>query len=253
VILVEAGTFVRNMDSMKKSKCEEALLSKYMNIINEIEDVHFEDDSVRADMLKGYKGAKKELSGPNLLWKLDAEMRDVRKFAAKFPRFSNPSELPSGMTQLRHMKKPVIIKLWKKKYPVMYILLICVLLHCQLTLMFAVYVQVVAFVDYNDNKLIWEQISSTWWLEHESCKYMLAILVHKDNKDISSNLTKLPPGDTQKEVRKKKADALAEEHVSARAMHPVSIYDNVDHKLKKAKVDGMRSQVEKNLVESIVS
>jgi hypothetical protein len=151
------------------------------------------------------------------------------------------------------MKKPVIIKLWKKKYPVMYMLLICVLLHCQLTLMFAVYLQDIAFVDYNNNKLIWEQISSTWWLKHESCKNLLAILVHKDNKDISSNPTKLPPGDTQKEVRKKKADALADKHATARAARPINIYDNIDHKLKKAKVDGMRSQVEKNLVESIVS
>jgi hypothetical protein len=69
-------------------------------------------------MLNGYKGAKNELSGTNLLQKLDAEMRDVRKFAAKFPGFNNPSELPSGTTQLSYMKKPVIIKLWKKKYPV---------------------------------------------------------------------------------------------------------------------------------------
>jgi hypothetical protein len=89
-----------------------------MNIINEIEDVHFEDDSVRADMLNGYKGAKKELLGPNLLQKLEAEMRDIRKFAAKFAGFNNPSKLPSRTTQLHHMKKPVIIKLWKKKYPV---------------------------------------------------------------------------------------------------------------------------------------
>jgi hypothetical protein len=69
--------------SHEESKHEEVLLSKYMNIINEIEDVHFEDDSVRADMLNGYKGAQKELSGSNLLRKLDTEMRDVRKFAAK--------------------------------------------------------------------------------------------------------------------------------------------------------------------------
>ncbi len=158
MILVEAGTFASNMDPMKKSKHEEVLMSKYMNIINEIEDVHFEDDTVRADMLNGYKGAKKVLSGPNLLWKLDVEMRDVRKFAANFPGFNNPSELPSRTTQLRHMKKPVIMKLWKKKYPVMYFLLICVLLHCQSTLIIPAYLhdylQDVVFVDYNDKESI---------------------------------------------------------------------------------------------------
>jgi hypothetical protein len=108
VILVEAGTFVCNIDPMKKLKRKEFLLRKYMNIINEIEDVHCEDYSVWAYMLNGYKGAKKELLGPYLLRKLDMEMRDVRKFAAKFLGFNNPSELPSGTTQLHHMKKPVI-------------------------------------------------------------------------------------------------------------------------------------------------
>jgi hypothetical protein len=93
--------------------------------------------------------------------------------------------------------------------------------------MFGVYLQDIPFVDCNDNKLIWEQISSTWWLEHESCKYMLTILVHKNNKDISLNPIKLPPGDTRKEVRKKKADALAKERTTTRSARPISIYDNV--------------------------
>jgi hypothetical protein len=96
-ILVEAGTCVRNMDAMKKTQREDKLFSKYVSIINEIEDDCFEDDSVRADMLQRYKGAKAALSGANLLRKLDAEMRDIRKFAAKFPGFNNPAELPSGI------------------------------------------------------------------------------------------------------------------------------------------------------------
>jgi hypothetical protein len=54
-------------------------------------------------------------------------------------------------------------------------------------------------------------------------------------------------------VRKKKADALAKERATARSARPISIYGNVDHELKKAKVDRMCSQVEKNLVKSIIS
>ncbi len=45
---------------------------------------------------------------------------------------------------------------------------------------------------------------------------------------------------------------MANERAIAKAACPVEIYDNVDHQLKKARVDGMHSQVEKNLVESIV-
>jgi hypothetical protein len=79
VILVESGTCVRNMDAMKKAKCKEVLLRKYVSRINEINNDCFEEDLVRIDMLNRYKGATKQLSGENLLRKLDLEMRDVRK------------------------------------------------------------------------------------------------------------------------------------------------------------------------------
>ena len=36
----------------------------------------------------------------------------------KNPGIGNLAELPSGSTQLRHMKKPFVEKLWKEKYPV---------------------------------------------------------------------------------------------------------------------------------------
>ncbi len=38
-------------------------------------------------------------------------------------------------------------------------------------------------VDYDNDVDIYNYISPLWWLEHESSKYMLAIFVHKDNKD----------------------------------------------------------------------
>jgi hypothetical protein len=101
-----------------------------MQIINKIEDIHFEDESVRAGMLAGYKGAKKSLTGVTLLMKLEFEMKDIRNFEAKFPGFNNPMELPSGTTQLSNMKRPVIVKLWKLRHPVK---LLSILLHCSLT------------------------------------------------------------------------------------------------------------------------
>jgi hypothetical protein len=53
VILVEAGTAIQNKDPMKKSMRKEVLLRKYMQIINESEDLQFKDESVRAGMLAG--------------------------------------------------------------------------------------------------------------------------------------------------------------------------------------------------------
>jgi hypothetical protein len=56
-----------------------------MQIINKIEYIQFEDESLWAGMLAGYKGTKKSLIGATLLRKLEFEMKDIRKFVAKFP------------------------------------------------------------------------------------------------------------------------------------------------------------------------
>jgi len=98
-----------------------------------------------------------------------------------------------------------------------------------------------------------EHVPRQWWLEHELCKYILTILVHKDNKDISSTPTRLPPGDSRKDAREKRAKELADERNAAKSERPVEKYGDVDHQMKKVRVDGMRSQVEKNKIDSIVS
>jgi hypothetical protein len=125
-ILVEAGTKVRDMDPMKKATREQVLHRKYLEIINELEDNCFKDTAIRTDMTTMFKGgkARQGLSGSNLLRKLEREMTEVRKFAVKFPGFNNPAGLPSGLTQLRDMKAPVVAKLWKTKYPVMSFLIV---------------------------------------------------------------------------------------------------------------------------------
>ena len=138
-------------------------------------------------MKKRYRGAKKDLTGELMLRKLDAEMRELRKFASKFPGFSNPSRLPSGTTQLSQMKIPAIVDIWKKTYPN------------------------VPGVDYRDNDSIMSHVQPSWWLEHDSCKFILSIFVHKDNKDLSLQPTTLPPGDTRENARKNRHSAIQEE------------------------------------------
>jgi hypothetical protein len=108
-------------------------------------------------------------------------------------------------------------------------------------------------IDYQDNASIMAQISESWWLKHESCKHMLAILVYKDNKEILSNPTKLPPGDTRRVPRKNEVQAMADERATTKADCPIKKYSDIDHQMKKARVNGMCSQIEKNLVKSIVS
>ena len=120
-LLSEASAFVCNMDPMKKDRKEGAFFAKYLSIIEEIEDVQFEDtDLVRKTMRRMYKGAKKENSPKSLWRKYEVELTGLRTFAKKIPGIGNLAELPSGSTQLRHMKMPLVQKLWKEKYPVRY-------------------------------------------------------------------------------------------------------------------------------------
>ncbi len=116
--MVEAGTSVREMDPMKKETKEKAFLNSYVSIIQEIPDKHFEHGAVCPAMLLAYKGARKKILEGGTLWrKYKSELNEVRKFALKFPGIGNLSRLPSGTAQLQQMKRPLIIKLWKEKYP----------------------------------------------------------------------------------------------------------------------------------------
>ena len=117
-ILFEVGTLVRNMDTMRTADMEASIFGKYVNIVNDIEDEHFESDSVRAKMLHRFKSGKKDLSGRSLLRKWKSETADFRSFWYKFPGVRRMSDLPSGSNQIKHMKKPYIASLWAKDNPV---------------------------------------------------------------------------------------------------------------------------------------
>jgi hypothetical protein len=229
-IMVEAGTTVREMDPMKKEVKEKAFLNSYVSIIQEIPDERFEHVSIGTKMLLSYKGARKKVLEGGTLWrKYENELNEVRKFALKFPGVGNLSRLPSGTTQLQQMKRPLIIKLWKEKYPAE------------------------SGVDYDDDYDVWAKIPEGWWLNHDACKYILSCLVHKENKDITTKPTEQPSGHTRVEARGRKEKALEVERAVAKADRPVPVekYGDVDHQLKKIRVEGMQSQVLKNRADAI--
>jgi hypothetical protein len=119
-IFAEAGTYDRGRDPMKRQKQEDVFMRKYMQIITSIDDEEFKNNDVHNAMLLNYKGSKKggRFTGATVYHKQEAEINNIRKFAANFPGINNPSKLPSGSTQVRDMKKPYIIRLWKLKHPV---------------------------------------------------------------------------------------------------------------------------------------
>ncbi len=105
-------------------------------------------------------------------------------------------------------------------------------------------------VYYDDEADVYNHISPSWWLEHESSKYMLTIFVHKDNKHILSNPTRLPPG-MREVICKEKEQALSDKQATAKAKCPVT-HGDVDHQIKMAWIAGMHSHVEKPNLECIV-
>ncbi len=102
---------------------------------------------------------------------------------------------------------------------------------------------------------MWDAIPDDWWLSNETCKYMLACLMHKDNKDISVKPTKLVPGWTQRKACQEKERAVADKHAKAKAerLTHSEQYGDVDHAIKKARVAGMKSHAEKIAIDTIIS
>ena len=106
-------------------------------------------------------------------------------------------------------------------------------------------------MDYDDNISVWGNIPEGWWLNHDVCKYILSCLVHKDNKDITTKPTQQPPGHSRVEARGRKEKALEVERAVAKADRPVKKYGDVDHQLRKVRVEGLQSQVAKNPADAI--
>ena len=94
------------------------IFGKYVNIVRDIEDEHFESDLVLAKMLHRFKAGKQDLCGRNSLRRWKCETADFRSFWYKFPGVRRMSDLPSGSNQIKHMKKPYIASLWAKENPV---------------------------------------------------------------------------------------------------------------------------------------
>ena len=90
------------------------------------------------------------------------------------------SKLPSGTVQLRQLRKPLVAKLWVEKNS------------DRLGL------------NYDDPIAVNDEIPHNWWPVDDLCKYIVSVLVHKDNKDLSTRPAKQPPGPTRAAVRGKK-------------------------------------------------
>ena len=67
---------------------------------------------------------------------------------------------------------------------------------------------------------------------------MLAVLVHKDNRDICSDPILVTPSGTRVAARKDKEKAMSKEHVLLKASRPVETHGDAKHQIKKAQIQG---------------
>jgi hypothetical protein len=89
-----------------------------MGCLEEIEDDQFLEESVHETMRRRYKNSKMD-NNPARLWrKYESDLTKFCNYAKKLPGVGSLSELPSGSNQLRHMKMPLVHKLWIEKHPV---------------------------------------------------------------------------------------------------------------------------------------
>ena len=84
---------------------------------------------------------------------------------------------------------------------------------------------------------------------------MLSCVVHKDNKDIATNATKLPAGSTRIEQRLKKSKQLQDERNTGKVMSAsnLSVTMSIDDELNSARVSGMMSQIQQNKITAILA
>jgi hypothetical protein len=106
-------------------------------------------------------------------------------------------------------------------------------------------------VDYDVPSLVQAKIGDTWWLTHNTCKYLLCCLVMKDCKDISTRPCERPAGKSRVAAREAKAKAIGKERALAKSDRPVEKNGNIDHQMKKARVVGMQAHAEKIVVDTI--
>ena len=263
-VMVEAGANVREMGVMTKELRANRFHSEYVSLLADIPDSRFGEDGLRASMQNRFKGMRKgEMTAENLLRKYEGELTTLRRFAYKFPGVGNLSKLPSGTAQLQQLRKPLVAKLWVEKNPVSQVFVLY-LARSMDSRPHVHYLQGKLGLNYDDPVAVNKEIPHSWWLADESCKYILSVLVHKDNKDLSMRLAKQPPGPTRAAVREKKTKETAKERSAVKAQRPIKVtqtdgmvavekYGDVDHQAKKAKVDGMRSVIDKNRVDAIMS
>ncbi len=138
------------------------------------------------------------------------------------------------------------------------IILIVLLLICSLSFLISndvttilCFAQNECGVDYDDLCSVQAKIGDTWWLTHNTCKYLLCCLVIKDCKDISTRPCEQPAGKSRVAAREVKVKAIGDKRAPAKSNRPLEKNGDIYHQMKNAQVVRMQAHAEKILVDTI--
>ena len=98
-------------------------------------------------------------------------------------------------------------------------------------------------------------IPTTFWMKNPKCKYLLAVMVHRHNKEIARNVTDLPSGCTRQEQRETARGRVESERQASREEENQSARLAEDtrhaHQFKHLKLSAAKASILKTETDSI--
>jgi hypothetical protein len=197
--MVEALTSVRSMCAMQKTEIAPLVQEKYKLFICMLPLQRFADATMRVKMVEKYFRAKSN-SPDRFYTKACNVMKGVRALATVIKGVGSPlHQIPSGKS-LMDMKIEFILKKYSMATGVVY-------------------------VPSNNDEDQFAEIPEGWWMLHPSTNLLLAVLVHRCNKDVTGDPTELAPGQmcesictsTSEDIAaRRERDRIVENHGSER-------------------------------------
>lgn len=175
-LIIEAGSSVSEEETTDNAQKESLMLAKYLSIIDDLPNDIFFNTNIKAIMRSKLYMARVDnpMTGKSLYRKFVDIRRDIRReYWNNLP--TGIATLASG-NQLRDAYNSFIVHKFKKERPN----------ECD---------------GQEDEDILQDVVPKNFWLSNKSCHALLAVMVHRHNKEIAPECKDLPAGPTRVEQR----------------------------------------------------
>ena len=225
-LLIQAGIIVEESATTDENCLHELMYTTYQSILRDIPFDRFENSGLRDAMSLNYKGAKEPVCNGKSLWRQQKEVRkNVRNLAGEMPGAANFNVMPSG-TGLRDAWQKLIIKKFQTRSK--------------------------KAKQYDDEDEVWDDIPPTWWLEHHSIVFLLALMVHRCSAAITPMAAIAQAGPTRAELRSGVTAVLVNERAVASEKRKSANDETtaLERVFKAARVEGMKGIAIKHRIDA---